>query len=234
MRAGRRCVAKRPSSAIARWCTTTGHDDAIKPIRIEVSQAELDDLNARIDRARWPDELPGVGWAYGIPLDYTKELASYWRAEFDWRAQEAKLNAFPQFTTTIDGQNVHFMHVRSKEPNALPLLITHGWPGSVVEFIEIIGPLTDPVAHGGQAADAFHVVAPSIPGFGFSRPTHEVGWTPKRIARAWVTLMSRLGYPRYGAQGGDWGSRISREVGGTRPRTRRRSARQFVQHLPQR
>jgi len=195
----------------------TNVDDSIKPFRIEVPQSDIDDLNARLDRTRWPDELPGVGWDSGIPLGYTKELGAYWRNEFDWRKQEARLNAFPQFTTTIDRQNVHFLHVRSKEPNALPLLITHGWPGSIVEFMKIIGPLTDPVAHGGEARDAFHVIAPSLPGFGFSGPTHDVGWTPKRIAKAWVELMRRLGYERYGTQGGDWGAGISREVGGLDP-----------------
>src|SRR4051812_39592199 len=174
------------------------NDASIKPFRIDIPQAALDDLHARLDRTRWPDGLPGVSWSYGVPLEYTKELAAYWRHDFDWRAQEAKLNRFSQFTTTIDGQNVHFLHVRSNEPGALPLLITHGWPGSIVEFMKIIGPLTDPVAHGGESRDAFHVIAPSLPGFGFSGPTHDVGWTPKRIARAWVELMRRLGYQRFG------------------------------------
>ena len=188
-------------------------EPAIQQFRIDVGQADLDDLKARLARTRWPDQLPGVGWDYGIALDYVKELAEYWRTSYDWRVHEQRLNAFPQFTTTIDGQNIHFLHVRSTERDALPLIITHGWPGSVVEFMEIIGPLTDPRAHGADPADAFHLVVPSIPGFGFSGPTQDTGWDVGRIARAWDELMQRLGYPRYGAQGGDWGSAISRELG---------------------
>jgi len=188
-------------------------EPAIQPFRIDIGQADLDDLKARLARTRWPDQLPGVGWDYGIALDYVKELAEYWRTSYDWRVHEQRLNAFPQFTTTIDGQNIHFLHVRSTERDALPLIITHGWPGSVVEFMEIIGPLTDPRAHGADPADAFHLVVPSIPGFGFSGPTQDTGWNVGRIARAWDELMRRLGYPRYGAQGGDWGSAISRELG---------------------
>ena len=188
-------------------------EPAIQQFRIDVGQADLDDLKDRLARTRWPDQLPGVGWDYGIALDYVKELAEYWRTSYDWRVHEQRLNAFPQFTTTIDGQNIHFLHVRSTERDALPLIITHGWPGSVVEFMEIIGPLTDPRAHGVDPADAFHLVVPSIPGFGFSGPTQDTGWDVGRIARAWDELMQRLGYPRYGAQGGDWGSAISRELG---------------------
>lgn len=188
-------------------------DTEIHPFRIEIPQADLDDLHNRLVRTRWPDELAGVGWDYGIPLGYMQELAEYWRTAYDWREHEARLNQFAQFTTTIDRQNVHFLHVRSPEPNALPLIITHGWPGSVVEFLRLIGPLVDPRAHGGDPADAFHVVAPSIPGFGFSGPTHERGWTVARITRAWAALMRRLGYERYGAHGGDWGASISRELG---------------------
>ena len=186
---------------------------AIRPFRISVPQAEVDDLRDRLGRTRWPDQLPGVGWDYGIELVVVQELAEYWRTGYDWRASERRLNEFPQFTTVIDGQNVHFMHVRSAEPDALPLIMTHGWPGSVVEFTEVIGPLTDPAAHGGDRGDAFHMVVPSIPGFGFSGPTRERGWNVNRVARAWDELMRRLGYPRYGAQGGDWGSSISRELG---------------------
>jgi pimeloyl-ACP methyl ester carboxylesterase len=165
----------------------------IRPFRIDIPQADLDDLQARLDRTRWPDQLPGVGWDYGIPLDYVRELAGYWRAGYDWRAQERRLNEFPQFSTTIDGQNVHFLHVRSAEPGALPLVMTHGWPGSVVEFLEVIGPLTDPRAHGGNPADAFHLVVPAIPGYGFSGPTRDRGWNVRRIAQAWDELMRRLG-----------------------------------------
>ena len=150
----------------------------IRPFRIQIPQADLDALKDRLGRTRWPDELPGVGWTYGVPVSYLQGLAEYWRTSYDWRTYEAKLNAFPQFTTTIDGQNIHFLHVRSPEPDALPLIITHGWPGSIVEFMDIIGPLTDPRSHGGDPADAFHVIAPSIPGFGFSGPTHEAGMGP--------------------------------------------------------
>jgi microsomal epoxide hydrolase len=188
-------------------------DTKIRPFRVDVPQADIDDLRERLARTRWPDELPGAAWGYGIPLGYMKELAEYWRTGFDWRKHEAQLNKFPQFTTTIDGQNVHFLHVRSSEPHALPLLMTHGWPGSVVEFLEVIQPLTDPRGHGGDPKDAFDVVAPSIPGFGFSGPTRETGWDVKRIARAFAELMNRLGYSRFGAQGGDWGSAISRQLG---------------------
>jgi epoxide hydrolase len=185
----------------------TGAEADIRPFSIDIPQADLDDLHERLARIRWPDELPGAGWSRGIPLTYMRELAEYWRAE------EARLNRFPQFTTTIDGQTVHFLHVRSPEPDALPLIITHGWPGSVAEFIEVIGPLSDPRSRGGHPRDAFHVVAPSIPGFGFSGPTREAAWNVRRIATAWAELMRRLGYERYGAQGGDWGSGISRDLG---------------------
>ncbi|MEU5878915.1 epoxide hydrolase family protein [Spirillospora sp. NPDC047279] len=192
------------------------HND-IRPFRIDVPQQDLEDLHDRLSRTRWPDELPGVGWSYGVPVAYVRKLAGYWRDGYDWRAHEAALNEHPQFTTEIDGQNVHFLHVRSPEPDALPLIITHGWPGSVAEFMKVIGPLTDPRAHGGDPADAFHVVAPSLPGFGFSGPTRDTGWTFRRIARAWATLMERLGYDRYGAQGGDTGALISPELGRVAP-----------------
>jgi epoxide hydrolase len=185
----------------------------VLPFRIEIPQADLDDLRDRLARTRWPDQLPGVGWDYGIPLEYVRELAQYWRTGYDWRVHEARLNGFEQFTTTIDGQRIHFLQVRSAESGALPLIITHGWPGSVVEFLNVIGPLTDPAAHGGDPADAFHLVVPSIPGYGFSGPTRDRDWDVRRVARAWVSLMERLGYQRYGAQGGDWGSSISRELG---------------------
>jgi len=184
--------------------TTSG----IRPFRIEVPQADLDDLRDRLDRTRWPGEVPGIGWTRGVPLDYLKDLADYWANDFDWRRQEARLNELPQFATTIEGQNVHFLHVRSPEPDAMPLIICHGYPGSVVEFVNIIGPLTDPVSHGGDATDAFHVVAPSLPGFGFSTPVRESGWEMARTARAFAELMRRLGYERYGAQGGDVGAGI--------------------------
>lgn len=192
---------------------TESQDGEIRPFRIDIPQADLDDLKARLAQTRWPDQLPGVGWDYGIPLDYVQNLAEYWRTGYDWRVHERTLNSFPQFTTRIDGQQVHFFHVRSLEPDAIPLIMTHGWPGSVVEFINVIGPLTDPRAHDADPADAFHLVVPSIPGYGFSGPTHDRGWNVHRIAQAWAELMRRLGYDRYGAQGGDWGSGISRELG---------------------
>ena len=150
-------------------------DTEIRPFRIDIPQTDLDDLNDRLARTRWPDELPGVGWDRGVPLDYLKELAEHWRTSYNWLEWEARLNELPQFTTEIDGQNIHFLHVRSPEPDALPLIMTHGWPGSIAEFMKIIGPLTDPRAHGGDPADAFHIVAPSLPGFGFSMPVREPG-----------------------------------------------------------
>jgi pimeloyl-ACP methyl ester carboxylesterase len=195
----------------------TAATEEIRPFHIDVPQADLDDLRERLARTRWPDELPGVGWDYGVPRAYLRNLAAYWRDSYDWRVHEATLNEFPQFTTTIDGANVHFLHVRSPEPDALPLVITHGWPGSIVEFLDVIGPLADPRAHGGDPADAFHVVAPSIPGYGFSGPTGETGWDTHRVTRAWAELMRRLGYEKYGAQGGDFGSGISRELAGYDP-----------------
>ncbi|GAB4589792.1 epoxide hydrolase [Nocardia sp. IFM 10818] len=182
----------------------------ITPFRIEIPQEQLEDLHRRLDATRWPDEDPRAGWGQGIPLGYTRELADYWRHTYDWRAQEARLNSFPQFRTEIDGHNLHFVHVRSAEPEALPLILTHGWPGSIVEFLEVIGPLTDPVAHGGKAEDAFHVVVPTIPGYGFSGPA--VGWSTARAARAWAELMRRLGYDRYAAHGEDTGAAITRQL----------------------
>ncbi|MGW4277514.1 epoxide hydrolase family protein [Streptomyces seoulensis] len=186
------------------------------PFRIDIPQTQLDDLRSRLGATRWPDELPGVGWDRGVPLGYLKELAEYWRTSFDWRAAEAQLNAHPQFTEEIDGARVHFLHVRSPEPDATPLLLTHGWPGSVAEFLDVIGPLSDPRAHGGDPADAFHLVIPSLPGYGFSSLT-ETGWDTPRIARAWAELMARLGYDRYVAQGGDAGAVISLELGRVDP-----------------
>ncbi|MCZ7440391.1 alpha/beta fold hydrolase [Micromonospora sp. WMMC241] len=176
----------------------------IKPFRVAIPQADLDDLADRLARTRWPDELPDVGWDHGIPLDRVRELAEHWRTGYDWRAHEAELNSYPQFTTEIDGQNIHFLHVRSADPDALPLILTHGWPGSVVEFLDVLEPLSE----------RFHLVVPSIPGFGFSGPTRERGWNVDRVAHAWAELMRRLGYRRYGAQGGDWGSVISTRLGG--------------------
>ncbi|MEU9659225.1 epoxide hydrolase family protein [Streptomyces chartreusis] len=192
---------------------TSSPQDSVRPFRLDIPQSDLDDLHDRLDRTRWPDEIPGSGWAYGVPTDYLRDLVRHWRHVYDWRAAEARLNEWPQFTTTIDGANVHFAHVRSPEPDATPLIITHGWPGSIVEFLDVVGPLADPAAHGGDPADAFHVVVPSIPGFGLSGPTTEPGWEAGRVADAWAELMRRLGYDRFGAQGGDWGAAISRELG---------------------
>ena len=189
----------------------------IKPFRIDVPQADLDDLGERLARTRWPAQLPGGGWSRGVPVDYLKDLAEYWRTGFDWRAFEARLNAFPQFTTEIDGIDVHFLHVRSPEPDALPLVLTHGWPNSVVEFADLIGPLTDPRAHGGDPAQAFRVVVPSVPGYGFSSAPAETGWTVDRVARMWAELMRRLGYERYGTQGGDLGAYIAPAVAAADP-----------------
>ncbi|WP_369243980.1 epoxide hydrolase family protein [Streptomyces sp. R41] len=197
--------------------TSTDITPGIHPFRIDFPQSDLDDLHQRLDRTRWPDELPGVGWAYGIPRDYLRELVRYWRHEYDWRAAEARLNEWPQFTTEIDGARIHFAHIRSPEPDATPLLITHGWPGSIVEFTDVVGPLTDPRAHGGDPSDAFHLVVPSIPGFGLSGPTRDTGWEFTRVAAAFAALMKRLGYQRYGVQGGDWGAAVSRELGRAHP-----------------
>lgn len=190
---------------------------SIEPFRLDVPQTDLDDLYDRLTRTRWPGPPPSAGWAYGVDPDFLRDLVTYWRTGYDWRAHEARLNAVPQFTTVIDGQRVHFLHARSPEPDATPLVITHGWPGTVCDFLDVIGPLTDPRAHGGDPAGAFHVVAPSLPGFPFSGPTREPGWDAGRVARAWAELMRRLGYHRYGAQGGDWGSIIAPELGRVAP-----------------
>lgn len=189
----------------------------MNPFTIQIPQHELDDLHERLRRTRWPATLPQTGWSRGVPLDYLKELVDYWQTQYDWRKHEAQLNQYPQFTTEIDSQTIHFLHVRSPEPNALPLILTHGWPGSIVEFLKVIGPLSDPRRHGGDPADAFHLVIPSIPGFGFSGPTREPGWTTRRVAQAWAELMHRLGYDRYGAQGGDTGALVSPELGHVAP-----------------
>ncbi len=196
---------------------TSSPTDTVRPFRLDIPQSDLDDLYDRLDRTRWPDDLSGTGWAYGVPADYLRELVRYWRHSYDWRAAEAQLNEWPQFTTTIDGANIHFAHIRSPEPDATPLIVTHGWPGSIVEFLDIVGPLTDPAAHGGDPADAFHLVVPGIPGFGLSGPAPDTGWEGGRVAGAWAELMRRLGYERFGAQGGDWGAVISRELGLAHP-----------------
>lgn len=190
---------------------------AIRPFRIDIPQADIDDLRDRLTRARWAAQLPGQDWDRGVPTDYLRELARYWADDFDWRAQEAALNAFPQFRTEIDGLDVHFVHLRSPEPSAVPLLLTHGWPNSFVEFTRTIGPLTDPRTHGLDPALAFDVVIPSVPGFAFSQAPRETGMTTARVARMWASLMERLGYRRYGTQGGDLGAYIAPEVALTAP-----------------
>ena len=189
---------------------STRGQDAVIPFKIHVADSVLADLKQRLARTRLPGEITGSDWDYGTNLAYLKELVAYWQQKFDWRAAERRLNQFDQFTTTIDGLDIHFIHQRSKNPNAMPIAITHGWPGSIVEFTKIIPLLTDPAAHGGNASDAFHVVAISLPGFGFSGKPAERGYGPERMAGILAQLMARLGYTRYGLQGGDWGSSISR------------------------
>jgi len=183
--------------------TKTPEDAAITPFQIAIPQADLDDLAARLDATRWPDELAGAGTDYGMPVAAVQRFAQRWRDGYDWRAHEARLNEVPQFTTTIDGQKIHFLHVRSADPDALPLVLLHGWPGSVVEFLGMLGPLSE----------SFHLVVPSLPGYGFSGPTTEPGWDSARMARAMATLMDRLGYERWGAVGGDAGALVGRELG---------------------
>jgi pimeloyl-ACP methyl ester carboxylesterase len=191
-------------------------DRSIRPFKANVPQAAIDDLRRRIADTRWPDQETDP--SQGVPLARLQELVRYWGTDYDWRKAEATLNALPQFITSIDGVDVHFIHVRSRHKNALPLIVTHGWPGSVIEQLKIIGPLTNPTAHGGRAEDAFDIVIPSVPGFGFSgRPTG-TGWGPDRIAQTWAELMKRLGYTRYVAQGGDWGSPISNSMGRQAPK----------------
>ncbi|HEX4540470.1 MAG TPA: epoxide hydrolase [Acidimicrobiales bacterium] len=185
----------------------------ITPFRINVPDAVLADLDERLRRTRWPEAETVDDWSQGMPLAYLKDLCRYWADGYDWRQSEARLNAFAQFRTTIDGLGIHFVHVRSPQQDALPLVITHGWPGSIVEFHKVIGPLADPAAHGGDPADAFHVVCPSLPGYGFSDKPARPGWGVDRIARAWADLMARLGYRRYGAQGGDWGAAVTTSMG---------------------
>ncbi|CAG2155194.1 hypothetical protein LMG31506_05320 [Cupriavidus yeoncheonensis] len=192
--------------------TGTGRPEAIRPFRVSVPQEALTDLRRRIAATRWPSRETVDDASQGVRLATMQKLAEYWATRHDWRKAEARLNALPQFMTTIDGVDIHFIHVRSKHPNALPVIITHGWPGSVIEQLKVIGPLTDPTAHGGQASDAFDVVIPSIPGHGFSGKPTTTGWDPVRIARAWIVLMNRLGYRHYVAQGGDWGDAITEQM----------------------
>ena len=184
--------------------------DSIRPFKIEVDDDVLEDLESRLARVRWPDQIPDSGWEYGVNLSYMQHLVEYWRTEYDWRRHERALNEFPQFQTRIDGLDIHFLHVRSPHATATPLVLVHGWPGSVYEFYKIIPMLTEPERHGGAASDAFHVICPSLPGFGFSEKPRERGWNSQRMAETIAKLMARLGYEKYGAQGGDWGSGIVR------------------------
>lgn len=200
--------------------TSTGNKNdgtAVHPYRIEVPQADLVDLQERLARTRWSAALAGADWERGVPVSYLRGLADYWASRYDWRRHEAQLNELPQFTTAIDGQNLHFLHLRSPHAQATPLLLIHGWPGSVVEFLDVIEPLTDPTAQGGDPADAFHLVIPSIPGFGLSGPVTETGWTDSRVAAVFTQLMARLGYDRYGVHGGDVGAFIAPQVGRAAP-----------------
>lgn len=188
-------------------------DQAVRPSPVEIPQRELDELRSRLARTRWSQELPGAGSDYGVPVAYVRRLVDYWLDRYDWRAWEDRLNRYAPHETVIDGQRIHFLHVRSAEPSAFPLILTHGWPGSIAEFFEVVGPLTDPASYGRDPSDAFHIVIPSLPGYGFSGPTRARGWDNARIARAWAELMARLGYERYGAVGNDAGSMISPELG---------------------
>src|SRR6478752_5510941 len=188
---------------------TDTHEPEIRPFHVHVPDAEVADLNRRVKMTRWPDRQTVTDDTQGVQLATMQKLARYWATDYDWRKVEARINALPNFITNIDGLDIHFIQVKSKEPNALPMIITHGWPGSIIEQMKVIGPLTDPVAFGGKAEDAFDVVIPSIPGHGFSGKPSELGWNPVRVAKAWIVLMQRLGYKKYVAQGGDWGNAIS-------------------------
>ena len=239
-------LAKQLSSSIASTTTAGG----TRAFEIHIPEAELDDLRDRLARTRWPQGPADSGWERGVPLAYLKGLAEYWAGGFDWREQERRLNELPQFITEIDGQPIHFVHVRSPEPDARPLILTHGWPSSPFEFLELIEPLTDPRTHGGDPADAFHVVLPSLPGYGFSTPVSEPGWGNLfRVAQAWAELMSRLGYERYAVHGSDVGSGLAAGDGrpgrrstcdgllraaarARRPRRCRPRARRALQRLP--
>ncbi|WP_436346040.1 epoxide hydrolase family protein [Natronorubrum sp. FCH18a] len=196
---------------------TSRERESIRPFEVDVDRDEIDDLRRRIADTRWPDQLPDAGWEYGTELATLQDLCEYWRTEYDWAAFEDRLNEFDQYVTTIDGQRIHFYHVRSPEPSATPLLLPHGWPGSVVEFLDVLGPLSDPAARGGDPDDAFHLVVPSLPGYGFSGPTRERGYDVHTIATAFDDLMDRLGYERYVVQGGDWGALIAAVLGATAP-----------------
>ncbi|MCV9960304.1 epoxide hydrolase [Pararhizobium sp. BT-229] len=208
----------RPATAFAQSIAATPSGaEAIRPFRVDVPELAIADLRRRLAGTRWPDPETVEDRSQGVQIEKLQVLVGYWETGYDWREGEAKLNALPQFLTNIDGLDIHFIHVRSRHPNALPLIMTHGWPGSIFELLKVVGPLTDPTAHGGTAEDAFHLVLPSIPGFGFSQKPSVTGWNPDRIARAWDVLMTRLGYPRYVSQGGDWGAIISDAMGRQAP-----------------
>jgi epoxide hydrolase len=191
--------------------------EEMTPFHVRVPDEQLEDLRRRLGDARWPEPAPVADWSQGVPLGWLRDLCAYWRNDYDWRRCEDRLNALPQLTTEVDGLCIHLIHVRSPHPEATPLVLTHGWPGSVVEFLDVIGPLVDPASHGGDAADAFHVVCPSLPGYGFSARPAETGWGSVRIADAWAVLMSRLGYDRFAAQGGDWGASVTTALAGRHP-----------------
>ncbi|WP_240498085.1 epoxide hydrolase [Williamsia sp. 1135] len=192
-------------------------DATIHPFRIDVPESTLADLSRRLENTRYPAALPGDSWDTGVPVSYLKQLTAYWAHSYNWSAQQTLLNSYPQFTTKIDEQTIHFLHIRSSHQDALPLLLTHGWPGSFVEFLDVIGPLTDPASHGLNTEDAFHLVIPSLPGFGFSNPVTTTGWDVAHIGSAWAELMDRLGYDKYGVQGGDIGADVSPEVARAAP-----------------
>lgn len=196
---------------------TSSRSDLVRPFTIAISDSEIADLKQRLARTRWPSPETVPDWSQGVRVDNAQSLIKYWEREYDWRRFESELNRFPQFLTTIDGLDIHFIHVRSKNPNAMPLILTHGWPGSIVEFLKLIEPLADPVAFGGRIEDSFDVIVPSLPGFGFSEKPTETGWNVTRIATAWVELMKRLGYRNWAAQGGDWGSVVTTVLGAMRP-----------------
>src|SRR5213078_3810059 len=192
---------------------TVAAETAVRPFRVDIPEEQLVDLRRRLAATRWPERETVTDDTQGVQLETIQGLARYWMTDYDWRKCEARLNALPQFITEIDGLDIHFIHVRSKHENALPLIVTHGWPGSIIEQLKIIDRLTDPTAHGGSAADAFHVVIPSMPGYGFSGKPTAPGWGPERMGRAWAELMTRLGYTRYVAQGGDWGAFVVDQMG---------------------
>ncbi|AYC36157.1 epoxide hydrolase family protein [Streptomyces griseorubiginosus] len=198
--------------------TPTPHASAlVRPFTVSIPESDIDDLKRRLAGTRWPDPETVGDWSQGVRVENARSLVDHWQHRYDWRRLESELNRHPQFLTEIDGLDIHFLHVRSRNPNALPLILTHGWPGSILDFLKLIGPLTDPVSFGGDAADSFDVVIPSLPGFGFSEKPAETGWTASRIARAWAELMKRLGYTRWAAQGGDWGGVVTTDLGAMQP-----------------